>query len=94
MCWEKSRAGLRSLHKRPIEPRRSGVTSRVKEQIQAGEQIGQGKQIHPIAARQIGAVLHHEVAAQPGGHVLTTTAPAPHSQRQASPASNELKQVL
>jgi hypothetical protein len=49
---------------RPIEPREFSVTGRVKEQIRAGRQIGQGKQIYPVAARQIGAVLHHEVAAQ------------------------------
>jgi hypothetical protein len=41
------------------------VTSRVKEQIGAGRQIGQGKQIHPVASRQIRAVLHDQVAAQP-----------------------------
>ena len=54
----------RSLHKRPIEPRWFAVTGRVKEQIRAGRQIGQGKQIYPVGARQIGAVLHDEVAAQ------------------------------
>jgi hypothetical protein len=41
------------------------VTSRVKEQIGAGRQIGPGKQIHPVASRQIRAVLHDQVAAQP-----------------------------
>ena len=53
-----------SLHKRPIEPRGFSVTSRVKEQIRAGRQIGQEKQIYPVGARQIGAVLHEVVVAQ------------------------------
>ena len=54
----------RSPHKRPIEPRGFSVTGRVKEQIRAGWQVGQGKQIHQVAVRQISAVLHDEVAAQ------------------------------
>ena len=53
-----------SLHKRPIEPRWFAVTGGVKKQIGANCQISQGKQIDPVAARQIGAVLHNEVVAQ------------------------------
>ena len=50
----------RSLHKRPVEPRWLADSGRIKEQIGAGRQIGQGKQIHPVGARQIGVVLHLE----------------------------------
>ena len=54
----------RSLHKRPIKPCWFLVAGGVKKQIRADWLIGQGKQIQPVAARQIGAVLHDEVAAQ------------------------------
>jgi len=47
-----------------LEPHWLADSARIQEQIRAGRQIGQGKQIHPVGARQIGAVLHDEVAAQ------------------------------
>jgi len=53
-----------SLHERPIKQRWLADSARIKEQAWAERQIGQGEQVHPVGVRQIGAALHHEVAAQ------------------------------
>jgi hypothetical protein len=55
---------LPSPHQHPIKPRWLVNTGRIKEQIRAGWQVSQRKQIDPVGVRQIGAVLHHEIIAQ------------------------------
>jgi hypothetical protein len=68
-----------SLHKRPIKPRWLArwlaVTGRVKEKIRAGRQIGQAKQIHPVAARRIGADLRKPIGVAQGQTKLVKCPP-------------------